>query len=104
MKKLTGTLGLLAVIVMTTGCVASLQPLAGVLYTDAKDGMVVSSNQLGAKTGTATSQLLLGVAYGDSSIQTAAQNGGITQISTVDTQIKSILGVYVEKKTIVTGN
>jgi len=45
------------------------------------------------KVGTATSQSYLGmIAVGDSSIQTAAKNGGITKISHVDWKVKNILG------------
>jgi len=39
----------------------------------------------------------------DASIQKAAQNGGITKISTVDIKHTSILGIVVSYETIVTG-
>ena len=54
-----------------------------------------TSNPVGRKVGTATAT--------DASIQKAAQNGGITKISTVDIKQTSILGIVVSYETIVTG-
>ncbi|MBE9541537.1 MAG: hypothetical protein KAS98_11745 [Deltaproteobacteria bacterium] len=45
----------------------------------------------------------MGTYNGNSSIATAAENGGITKITSVDTEIKSILFVYIEYKTVVRG-
>ena len=64
-----------------------------------------TSNELGSKTGTATgtcylSQLCFGA---DASIATAARNGGITKISTVDLKTSNILGLIVRYECIVTG-
>ena len=64
-----------------------------------------TSNPVGKKVGTATATGYLGVLFfgADASIQKAAQNGGITKISTVDIKHKSILGIVVSYETIVTG-
>ena len=52
----------------------------------------------------ATSKVIFGVCYGDSSIETAALNGNITKITAVDTDITNVLfGIYVEYTTIVRG-
>lgn len=58
------------------------------------------------KTGEATGLLLFGalpLTEADYSVSTAAKNGGITKIHTVDSKRKSILGIVVWKTTIVTG-
>ncbi len=47
------------------------------------------------KSGSATSQSILGlVATGDCSLETAARNGGITEINYADYSFYNVLGVY----------
>lgn len=64
-----------------------------------------TSNPVGSKVGTAKATGYLGVLFfdADASIRTAAKNGGITKISTVDVKQNSILNLIVEYETIVTG-
>jgi hypothetical protein len=64
-----------------------------------------TSNPLGSKEGKASGTCFLGVLCFDvdASVQTAAKNGGITKISTVDLQTKNILGIIVTYTCIVTG-
>lgn len=65
-----------------------------------------TSNPLGTKVGTAKATGFLGVLFfdGDASIRTAAKNGGITKISTVDIKHTSVLGLIVTYEAIVTGD
>ncbi len=67
--------------------------------------VTATSNPVGQKVGTAKATGYLGVLFfdADASIQTAAKNGGITEISTVDIKHGSILGIIVTYETIVTG-
>lgn len=64
-----------------------------------------TSNPLGSKVGTATATGYLGILFfdQDASIRTAAKNGGITRISTVDIKSTSVLNIIVTYETIVTG-
>lgn len=64
-----------------------------------------TSNPIGSKVGTATATGYLGILFfnADASIQSAAKNGGITRISTVDIKSTSILNLLVTYETIVTG-
>lgn len=64
-----------------------------------------TSNEVGSKVGNAVGTGYLGVLFlgADASIQTAAKNGGITKISTVDLKQTSLLGLIVTYETIVTG-
>lgn len=64
-----------------------------------------TSNPVGSKVGTATATGYLGVLFfdADASIRTAARNGGITRISTVDIKTTSILNLIVTYECIVTG-
>lgn len=64
-----------------------------------------TSNTVGSKVGRAKATGYLGVLFfnQDASIQSAAKNGGITKISTVDIKRGSVLGLIVTYETIVTG-
>lgn len=67
--------------------------------------VAATSNPVGSKVGSADAQVFLKVLCfgGDASIRTAAKNGGITRISTVDMKHFDVLGIYGEYTTIVTG-
>jgi hypothetical protein len=67
--------------------------------------VAATSNPVGAKVGSATAPVFLGVFVfdGDASIKSAAKNGGITKISTVDMKQFTILNIYSTYTTIVTG-
>lgn len=64
-----------------------------------------TSNTVGNKVGRSKATIILSVlAFNqDASIRSAAKNGGITKISTVDIKQTSILGIYGTYETIVTG-
>jgi hypothetical protein len=64
-----------------------------------------TSNPVGEKVGTAKATGYFGVLFfdADASIRTAAKNGGITEISTVDIKQTSVLNIIVTYETIVTG-
>ena len=100
MKKLLGFLGLAALL---TGCATPFP--YGAIYTEIKSPIAVGDKPvLTTKSGRAMSTSVLGiVATGDSSITTAARNGGITKISHVDYEVRNILGVIGEYTTVVYG-
>ena len=64
-----------------------------------------TSNPVGNKVGSAKATGFLGILFfnADASIQTAAKNGGITEISTVDVKTTNILNIILTHETIVTG-
>ncbi|MGF1532340.1 MAG: TRL-like family protein [Bernardetiaceae bacterium] len=64
-----------------------------------------TSNPVGSKVGMSKATGYFGVLFfdADASIQTAAKNGGITKISTVDIKHTSVLNLIVTYETIVTG-
>ncbi len=103
MKKTIMTItGIVFVGALLAGC-ATPQP-HGVIYTNTVSPITATSNVKGTKIGKATSTSILGlIATGDSSIQAAAKNGGITKISHVDYAANSILGIYGQYTTIVYG-
>lgn len=64
-----------------------------------------TSNPVGNKVGMSSGTCFLGMlCFGvDASIQTAAANGGISKISTVDLRTKNVLNLITTYETIVTG-
>jgi len=67
--------------------------------------VAATSNPVGSKVGQQSAGIFFAVLCfgGDASIKTAAKNGGITKISTVDIKRLNVLGVYQQVTTIVTG-
>ncbi len=96
-------LGLMLAGVLLTGC--GVQKPVGVIFTDIDvPTMNPTTNSVGSKVGTAECVSYLSVvALGDCSVETAAKNGGISRISTVDTKVNSILGIINTFVTTVTG-
>ena len=106
MKKLIVCSSAVALAAMLTGCVGPMGQMAashGGIYTDVSGAMLATSNTGSTKKGEATSEGIVVVATGDSSIQAAAAAGGITKISHVDYHVMSVLGVYCKTTTIVYG-
>ncbi|MDG4717079.1 TRL-like family protein [Winogradskyella sp. YYF002] len=66
--------------------------------------VTATSNPVGSKVGKSSATVVLGFAFDeDASIKSAAKQGGISKISTVDIKTKSILGLVVTYETIITG-
>lgn len=90
---------------LSTGCAMSMnQPVYGTIYQGAKGATAATSNPLGARSGESCASSILGIiGLGDASIASAAKAGGITKISTVDSDNFGILGIYAKNCTVVTG-
>ena len=80
-----GFMLLMAVVVgLSFGCAGVMSPAAGAIWMDVK-GPIQAGNKVGAKEGRACASSIAGlIATGDASIATAAANGGITNIDSVD--------------------
>ena len=89
-------------VVMLAGC-AAVTPMNGCLYTSLKGPVAVGDAGSASKTGTAKATAIIGIATGDASIEAAMQNGGITKVHHVDTQVMNILGIYATYTTVVYG-
>ncbi len=92
MKKVKTIFALIAIAAMMSSCSLTL-PVAA------------TSNPVGSKVGTSKATGYLGMLFfdADASIQSAAKNGGITKISTVDIKQGNVLNIIVTYETIVTG-
>lgn len=74
------------------------------IYADASTNESVTQNKLGIKHGEACAESILGwVTTGDASVATAAKEGGITTIASVDHHASNVLGIFAKYCVIVTG-
>ena len=102
MKKTLATITLIGAALLTSGC--------GVVYTGIKTPMenlsIPLDNTPGNKIGRASCKSYVWVvAVGDCSVKAAMENGNISKIHHVDTDIESILaGLYGRATTVVYGD
>lgn len=105
MKKVVLAVLVLAALALG-GCAGQttvLDGAPGLLFADYRAGLD-AEGPVGGKTGEACTQSILGwIGLGDSSIETAAKNGGITTVTSVDRRGRNILGLYAEYCTVVKG-
>jgi hypothetical protein len=96
---------LFAALALASGCATSAAlPVSGLLYADAQGTHGATSNPIGPKQGESCATSILGlVAQGDASAATAAKNGSITKIATIDSKNTGILGIFAKNCTVVTG-
>lgn len=102
MKKIS-TLVLASVAALIMGGCATAIP-HGCILTEVKMPVAASDGATGSKVGVSMCKSYLGfVAVGDASIEAAKKNGGITKVTSVDWEVKNILGFLGEYKCIVRG-
>ncbi len=103
-------LGSVVVLTMVaSGCAAFAQGgdslVTGFVYSGYKTGGQVGTGSAATKTGEACASTIFGlIATGDSSITAAKQNGGIKEVTHVDHDVFSVLGIYATACTVVSGN
>ena len=89
------------------GCMAQVAtPITGFAFTDVQGPLLATNSEKEPeRVGRATMKTFLGlIATGDASIQTAAKNGGITEIHHVDYEAQSIFGLIADFTVVVYGN
>jgi len=104
MKKVMVMLSVVCLVgLLLSGC--AFGPYApGVGYSSIKGPITSTGNAAGSKVGTAEAVNYGGVvAMGDASIETAAKNGGIKRIHTVDYEMINYSPFFIKTTTIVTG-
>lgn len=93
-----------AVVLSSCGTLTGV-PGYGAVYQDVFAPAFVTSNPLGFKKAEGTVTSVLGLfSTGDASIQRIAKEAGISRISHVDTNTKSILGLFTTYTVIVYGD
>ena len=104
MKTMIKMAALTATTLMVTGC--AFNPTAGIIYSGTQ--VPVAATSVGAaqvitgESDTCTSVLGL-VATGNCSVESAKANSGITNVSTVDYKVSTILGIVSSGTTVITG-
>ena len=103
-------LGLMILVVGLGGCMIVESPIKGVLGTeviwgDIATGEKGSETRGTAKQGKACADSILGlIARGDASVRAAKENGGISEVTTIDHSARNFFGIVGEWCTLVRGN
>ena len=95
---------LLVAVMMLGGCSGARSAIVGGIYTSAKSPVAATSNKSASKKGTACATSIIGFATGDASLEAAKADGGITSVSSVDSEATSVLGLYAKFCTVVRGS
>lgn len=90
-------------VLMFTGCALVPSPVGISIYGDVTYPGFITTEQSGNKVGRAMCTSILGIGFGDCSIEAAKKTGGITTVNTVDHKANTILFLYSTYETIVTG-
>lgn len=102
MKKTVGTIAMLGILL--GGCAVPSSQLGLSLIKSTVEPEVATNVADSSKTGEACGINLLGfISFGDFSVDRAKRKGGITEVSSVDSSIVSLIGIYAHKCTIVKG-
>ncbi|MFO8154816.1 MAG: TRL-like family protein [Pseudomonadota bacterium] len=105
MKLYLAVPSVIAAAALLGGCAAiPTNSGTGMLYTETQDAVTATPNAGASKEGRACADNILGLLVrGDSSIEAAKQDAGITKVASVDRDVNVILGVYGTNCTVVRG-
>ncbi len=101
--------GVIGLVVGLSGCMIVDSPIKGVLGTEVLWGDIATgkagSASPNSKEGKACAESILGLlARGDASVRAAKENGGITEVTSVDHSARNFLNIVGEWCTIVKGH
>ena len=101
--------GVMSLVVGLSGCMIVDSPIKGVLGTEVIWGDIATGKAGSAtpasKEGKACAESILGLlARGDASVRAAKENGGITEVTSVDHSARNFLNIVGEWCTIVKGH
>jgi len=103
-------IGMMVLVLGLGGCMIVEAPIKGVLGTEVVWGDIATSEAGSetkgtAKEGKACAESILGLlARGDASVRAAKQNGGITEVTSVDHSARNFLNIVGEWCTLVRGH
>ena len=107
MVALRGMLGAMGLVVGLGGCMIVDAPIRGVVGTEVIWGDVAgkAATPNTTKQGKACAESILGlIAHGDASVRAAKENGGISEVTTIDHSARNFFGIVGEWCTLVRGN
>ncbi len=100
-------LGAMGLVACLGGCMIVDAPIRGVFGTEVIWGDVAGKAATAntEKQGKACAKSILGlIAKGDASVRAAKENGGITEVTTIDHSARNFFGIVGEWCTLVRGN
>jgi hypothetical protein len=100
-------LGAMSLVVCLGGCMIVDAPIRGVVGTEVIWGDVAgkAATPNTARQGKACAESILGlIAHGDASVRAAKENGGISEVTTIDHSARNFFGIVGEWCTLVRGN
>jgi hypothetical protein len=103
MKRVFLGVALLALSGMLSGCVTYTGPMHGALFSSVKRNEAVGSADGRGVVVRTKAQGVLGIAWGDASVEAAMQTGQINKIHHVDVETFHVLGLYATYTTTVYG-
>jgi len=108
MRTLSIVVALLSLPLLMAGCAgvyaAPVIPPPGMVYSNVSAPIGTEGGDVPDSMGQASSESVLGlVAWGDASVKTAAQNGGLKTVDHVDYKLYNVLGIYSKFTTVVYG-
>lgn len=107
MVGIRSAFGAMSLMVCLGGCMIVDSPIRGVVGTEVIWGDVAGKTATPntMKQGKACAESILGlIARGDASVRAAKENGGITEVSTIDHSARNFFGIVGEWCTLVRGN
>jgi hypothetical protein len=93
----------LAGMILAAGCISTRSDVGGFITLTKSSGQAVDGVVKSTKVGTAEAKGIIIVAFGDSSVDAACKQAGITKIHYIDYETVNILGLYGTVKTTVYG-
>ena len=108
--KTRSVLGLMILVIGLGGCMIVDSPIKGVFGTEVIWGDIATAEKGSetrgtAKQGKACADSILGlIARGDASVRAAKENGGITEVTSVDHSARNFLNIVGEWCTLVRGH
>jgi len=107
MVGIRSVFGAMSLVVCLSGCMIVDSPIRGVVGTEVIWGDVAGKTATAdtMKQGKACAESILGLlARGDASVRAAKENGGITEVSSIDHSARNFLNIVGEWCTLVRGN
>jgi hypothetical protein len=106
MHRMIKTIALCTAVAFLSGCGVFLHaPVKGLIFTAVEGPITATTSQANTRRGESCAWSLLAlIALGDASIDQAKTNGQIREVSTVDHESFSLLGIYTHFCTVVRGS
>lgn len=99
-------ISILLLLFLTSACAMPMPAVGpGIIVTNTTEGVSVNNGVAATRKGEACGKNFLGIAsVGDATIEAAKNKSGINNVATVNIEYFSVLGIYAQACTVVSGN